>query len=179
MRVTLDACVLYPTVLRQILIGIADAGLILPVWSARILEEWRRAEARNHPGEIGVATVEIACLTARFPAAIVPPDPELETRLSLPDENDLHVLATAITAGTDTLVTLNLRDFPGRSLARYNICPRHPDSLLLELLADHPKAVRTTVDKTLEPLLVDLGGGMTFRKLLKKASLPRLAKALI
>src|SRR5690606_10011196 len=33
-RAVLDACVLYPTVLREILIGAADAGLYAPLWSA-------------------------------------------------------------------------------------------------------------------------------------------------
>jgi len=43
MRVVLDACVLYPPVLREILLGAASAGLYDPLWSERILEEWARA----------------------------------------------------------------------------------------------------------------------------------------
>ncbi|MEY3307771.1 MAG: hypothetical protein RLZZ413_1809, partial [Pseudomonadota bacterium] len=43
MKIVLDACVLYPTVLREILIGVARAGLYTPLWSDRILEEWARA----------------------------------------------------------------------------------------------------------------------------------------
>ena len=47
MRAVLDACVLYPTVLREILADAAGAGLYMPVWSARILDEWRHAAARQ------------------------------------------------------------------------------------------------------------------------------------
>ena len=49
MKAVLDACVLYPTVLREILIGVADAGLYQPLWSARILDEWRHAAVRLGP----------------------------------------------------------------------------------------------------------------------------------
>ena len=43
MKALLDACVLYPTVLREILTGVAGQGLYTPLWSDRILEEWARA----------------------------------------------------------------------------------------------------------------------------------------
>ena len=62
MKAVLDTCVLYPTVLREILIGAADAGLYEPVWSARILAEWRHAAARLGPDGAAVAGAEIALL---------------------------------------------------------------------------------------------------------------------
>jgi hypothetical protein len=43
MRVFLDACVLFPAVVRAIVLGAAEAGIYTPLWSARVLEEWRRA----------------------------------------------------------------------------------------------------------------------------------------
>ena len=46
MKVFLDACVLYPTVLREILIGCARAELYRPLWSPRVLEEWARASRK-------------------------------------------------------------------------------------------------------------------------------------
>ena len=47
MRVVIDACVLYPTVLREIVLGVARADLITPLWSDRLLEEWARTAARH------------------------------------------------------------------------------------------------------------------------------------
>ncbi|HRO14243.1 MAG TPA: PIN domain-containing protein [Paracoccus sp. (in: a-proteobacteria)] len=71
MKAVLDACVLYPTVLREILIGAAEAGLFQPVWSARILAEWRHAAARLGGDQETVAGAEIALLRARHRQAEV------------------------------------------------------------------------------------------------------------
>ena len=60
MRVLLDANVLYPTVMREVLLGCARAGLFEPLWSARILEEWARAAARLGPEGEAVARAEVA-----------------------------------------------------------------------------------------------------------------------
>ena len=64
MRIVLDACVLFPTVLREILIGTAATGAFTPLWSARILEEWARATRRLPSGSEAVARTEIAILRA-------------------------------------------------------------------------------------------------------------------
>ena len=59
----LDANVLFPTVLREILSDVAQAGLFRPLWSARILEEWRRAATRQGDDVGSIAGAEIALLT--------------------------------------------------------------------------------------------------------------------
>ena len=50
--------------------------------------------------------------------------------LTLPDPDDRHVLAAAIRAGADLIVTFNLKDFPAGALAPYGIKARHPDEFL-------------------------------------------------
>ena len=84
MKAVLDACVLYPTVLREILQGAAAAGLYEPVFSDRILREWTLAAAKLGPGAQAVAEGEAALLRAAFPRALTRERPEIEARLHLP-----------------------------------------------------------------------------------------------
>jgi len=178
MRLVLDACVLFPTVLREILVGVAEEGLIAPLWSERILEEWRRAALRVAPEAAGVAEAEIAAFRQAFPAGRVVGAEAVEARLSLPDANDLHVLATAIEGRAEAIVTLNLRDFPGRTLARHGLVARSPDSLLIELAGDAPQAVSDVVEDARRRTEEISGRAQPLRPLLKRAKLPRLGKTL-
>lgn len=145
MRLVIDACVLYPTVTREIVIGLAAEGAFRPLWSARILEEWVRAVARNLPGHEGVARAEAALLRADWPEAEIPPDAALESRLWLPDADDRHVLACAIAGRAEGIVTLNRRDFPTRVLAGHGLRRFDPDALAVMLLGDRPALVRRVV----------------------------------
>lgn len=176
MRVLLDACVLYPTVSREILFGLAATGWMELAWSARILEEWRRAVIRNLPEQAEQVAMEIATAQARFPDAGVTPDAGAADMLRLPDPDDTHVLAAALAARADAIVTFNLRDFPGRSLAQHGMMVRHPDAVLLEAFHADPALMRDIVTRVLAPLTPTPDTDM--RRLLKKARLPRLGKAL-
>ena len=66
--------------------------------------------------------------------------------LSLPDPDDRHVLAAAIHAQTDVIVTLNLKDFPQELLEPYGVRVMTPDTLLLALLAAEPLATRDALE---------------------------------
>lgn len=178
MKVVLDACVLYPTVLREILIGVAEAGLYTPLWSARILEEWARATRKIGPGAEAQARGEVDLLKARWPGASIAPQPGLEARLHLPDDNDIHVLAVAIAGSADAILTFNARDFPRHVLAAEGVARRDPDGFLWELWSHHPEVVGEVirgVQATAERLS---GQPQPLKPFLKRAGLPRLAKAL-
>lgn len=141
MKVVLDACVLYPTVLREILTGVARAGLYTPLWSDRILEEWARATRKIGPLAEGIARGEAAQLISAFPKASIAPQPGLEARLHLPDENDIHVLAVAIAGSADAIITFNARDFPRHVLEGEGLVRRDPDGFLWEIWSHNPDAV--------------------------------------
>ena len=177
MRVLLDACVLVPSVLREMLLGAAAAGGFTPLWSDRILEEWARATRRLPEGAEATARAEIARLARVWPEACVSPDPDLEARLSLPDANDLHVLAAAITGGADVLMTVNRSDFPTRTLARHGLILREPDGFLCELLSDGI-ALAAVADAARQRSAGRSGEPPSLRGMLKRAGLPRLGKAL-
>lgn len=174
----LDANVLVPTVLRLVLFEVAVAGVFAPRWTDRIEGEWRAAALKG-PDAPPAALVdgEIALARARFPQARVTGWEAAEGPLSLPDWNDRHVLAGAIAAGATLLVTNNLRDFPRRALAAHGVTPEAPDPLLWRWCGEHPAemaAAMTAFSAQLPPELT----AEPLPKLLKRARLPRFAKAL-
>lgn len=178
MKLVLDACVLYPTVLREVLLAVARTGLFTPLWSDRILEEWARATRKLGPAAEVQARADIALLRAAFPRALVPPRPDIEARLHLPDENDTHVLAVAVAAGADAIVTFNAADFPRHVLAGEGLARRDPDGLLWELWSHHPGRVAAAVETVRAEAERLSGRPQPIRPLLKRAGLPRLAKAM-
>ena len=177
MKAVLDACVLYPTVLREILISVADAGLYDPVWSQRILAEWRNAAGRLGPDGLAVAGAEIALLCAARPGAAAPDDGCAAGGYEWPDPADRHVAEAALAAGAGLIVTANLRDFPRRVLAGLALRAVHPDEFLLGLWRQDPGPVAAAV-KAAHAKAEALGGPMALRALMARARLPRLAKAL-
>lgn len=178
MKAVLDACVLYPTVLREILQLTGEAGLYQPVFSDRILREWVLATAKLGPLAPEIASGEAAVLRAAFPRGLVRDHPEIEARLVLPDPNDRHVLATAIASGADAIVTFNAQDFPGHVLAAEQITRRDPDGFLWELQSRHPDAVARVVETVRAKAEAISGSPVALKALLKRARLFRLAKAL-
>ncbi len=167
---------LYPTVLREVVLGCARAGLFRPLWSARILEEWARATAKLGPGAEAVARGEVAMLRAGWPGAEVRPRDGDMARLWLPDPNDVHVLAAAMAGYADVLLTLNARDFPRRDLAAEGIERLSPDQLLTRLHDACPAAVASAVHAVHAEVARLTGAPPPLRGLLKRAGLPRLAK---
>jgi hypothetical protein len=174
--VLLDACVLFPSVMRETLLGAAAAGGFTPLWSARILEEWARATRRLPPGAEAEARAAGAAMRAAWPDAEVPADPDLEATLSLPDPSDRHVLAAAIKGGAAVLLTLNRADFPPRTLARHDILRMSPDALLCDLAADGLDL--GSVVAAVQARAEAAGQVRPIRPLLRRAGLPRLGKAL-
>ncbi|MDB2407329.1 PIN domain-containing protein [Jannaschia sp.] len=177
MKAFLDACVLYPTVMREVLLGCAAADLYRPYWSPRVLEEWARA-ARKIPGGEAVARGEIAVLRARWPEAEIRPGEATQARLWLPDANDVHVLAAASDGGVDRLVTMNLKDFPRADVSAEGIALQAPDTFLMDLWLDAPEAVAGAVERVRATAERLSGEPQPVRPLMKRARLPRLGKAL-
>ncbi len=178
MKVVLDACVLFPTVMREVLTHVAAKGLYTPLWSARILEEWARAARKIAPDGELQARAEVALLRAAWPKAEVAPHGGLEARLYLPDENDIHVLATAISSSADLIVTNNAKDFPRQYLAEEGLQRQDPDQFLMACLARDPDAVAAAVEQVRQDAKRISGEVWSTRALMKKARLPRLGKAL-
>ena len=178
MRAVLDACVLYPTVLRELLLGVAAKGLYEPQWSDRILREWVLATAKLGPVAQTLAEGDAALAKAAFPRASVQAQPKIEARLSLPDPNDIHVLAVAIAGHADAIVTFNAVDFPRPVLADEGIERRDPDGFLWELWSRHPSDVGDVVAAVHARAEEMADKPLPIRAFLKRAQLWRLGKAI-
>lgn len=177
MKVLLDACVLFPTVLRELLVGAAAKGLFEPLWSDRILEEWARATRKLGAQAEPQARAEIAMLRLKWPRAVVTPNPGTQARLWLPDPDDVHVLASAIDGFADRLVTFNRKDFPKAEVASEGIERWDPDGFLMDLWLGNATAVETVAGRVRDTA-AQMGHDMDIRSLCKRSRLPRLGKAL-
>mgnify|MGYP000873574693 FL=1 len=113
----LDACVLYPAPVRDLLLSVAAEGLYDPVWTQVIQDEWINNLLINRPDlkrEKLIATTR--AMNIAFPQANIMHYKRLLNQLTLPDENDRHVLAAAISGKAQLIITFNLKDFTLKNL---------------------------------------------------------------
>ena len=138
----LDANVLYPAHLRDVLLRLAAGGFFRPRWSARIHDEWTRNLLANRPdltAEQLARTREL--MEQAFPDAGVVGHEAHEASLALPDPDDRHVVAAAVEAEAGEIVTANLRDFPEAALRPLGIEAVSPDGFVASMLEDELAAV--------------------------------------
>lgn len=178
MKLLLDTCVLYPTVMREMLLGVAEVGAFEPLWSAEIEGEWAHTAEKHQAGARVFAEGEIAMLNARWPNGRVRYGEGLKARLWLPDQGDIHVLAAAIAGSAEAIITLNKKDFPVQILAEEGLGLMDPDAYLRGVFAADPDMVTSVAERVLGVARALSGEAWTMRRLFKKARLPRLAKAL-
>jgi predicted nucleic acid-binding protein len=146
--VLFEACVLYPNVLRNLLMYLALTDLFRARWTAQIQDEWIRSVLRDYP-DIPVSRLETSrnLMNEHVREGLIIDYEGLIPALTLPDPNDRHILAAAIQANTDVIVTSNLKDFPVHILKPYGVQAQHPDEFIAELIDLDPirvcRAVRT------------------------------------
>lgn len=140
--VVYDSSVLYPAPLRDLLMHLALTNLFKARWTDTIHEEWMRNVLKNRP-ELSRERLERTRqrMDKNVPDALVTRYKELIPSLKLPDLDDRHVLAAAIRAGADTIVTMNLRHFPKARLETYDIKAQHPDDFVMRLVGLNANAV--------------------------------------
>lgn len=134
----LDACILYPPSLRDLLMWLAADRVYAPRWTEQIHDEWIRNVLAGNP-DVTPAQLERTrrlmnqvaphCLVSNYEALIL--------TLSLPDSNDRHVLAAAMKANAPLIVTFNLSDFPRATLQAYGVQAVHPDDFLTGLFDEN------------------------------------------
>jgi predicted nucleic acid-binding protein len=133
--VIFDACVLYPAPLRDLLMNLAVTNLFRARWTDEIHDEWTRNVLKNRTD----LTTERLQRTRDFMNksvrdCLVTGYQDIIPSLSLPDKDDRHVLAAAIYAGANRIVTFNLKDFPAINLNEYGVKAQHPDDFIVDLI---------------------------------------------
>lgn len=151
--VVYDACVLYPAPLRDLLMRVAMTGLYRAKWSAEIHAEWMRNVLKNRP-DLTAAQLERTrhLMDRSVMDSLVTGHEQLVPGLSLPDEDDRHVLAAAIVSGASAIITYNGRDFPASSLEPFGIEALHPDEFLASQLDLNPPVFCRAVRELRESL---------------------------
>jgi len=135
----LDANVLYPAPVRDILMQLAVEDLFRAKWTADIHQEWIEALLRREPHRDRAALERTRTLMdTAVRDALITGYEALVACLVLPDAEDRHVLAAAIVGRCDVIVTQNLQDFPENVLKPYGIETQHPDDFLASHLSLAP-----------------------------------------
>jgi hypothetical protein len=141
-----DACVLYPAPLRDLFVRLGMVGIVRARWTESILDECFRSILEQRPDLKAEQLVRTRDLMREAIAdCTVTGYEHLIDGLKLPDADDRHVLAAAIRAGAQAIVTFNLKDFPQLALAPYDVEALHPDEFVLDLLDLAPAAVANVI----------------------------------
>ncbi|GLZ42479.1 PIN domain-containing protein [Actinokineospora sp. NBRC 105648] len=133
----LDACVLVPMPLADLLLRMAEADLYRPLWSEEVLDEVTRSLPKLGVTPLAAAR-RVKQMRDTFPDAAVP---GCESLVSVMRNHpkDRHVLAAAVRANAELIVTANLRDFPPDALDPYDIVAVQPDDFLLDQFDLYPE----------------------------------------
>ena len=129
----LDTNVIYPLNTRDLLLWFAYYKLYTPKWSQHIWDEWKEVLARKGLDD---ATIESRTMRPAdaFPDAMVINYDSLIDGLELPDTKDRHVLAAAIKANANLIITNNLKDFPRDYLSQFGLRAKSADDFLADTI---------------------------------------------
>jgi predicted nucleic acid-binding protein len=174
-----DANVFYGARLRSLVLYAAQTKLFRARWSDMVHDEWVRNLLMNRPDlkpESLVKTREL--MNSAVPDCLVSGFEPFMQCLDLPDPDDRHVLAAAILARADVVVTFNLKDFPAATLEGFRIHTKHPDAFLMD-------AFSLGADEIAEAVLNDFMHYRTpplsfdsYRESLAEAGIPAFAEAI-
>jgi predicted nucleic acid-binding protein len=170
----LDACVLVPMALCDLLLRLAEEpAMYRPLWSEQILTEMAKAlKTKLHRSSEEVAWRRQQMKEA-FPEAMVTvPSALLKAVECIPHKDDRPVLAAAIMARANAIVTQNTRHFPKDCCEKYGVLRQTPDDFLIDQYHLHPQLVLDKLD--------DQAAGISQNRELVvaslKASVPKFSK---
>lgn len=129
----LDTNVVYPVIIRDILLWFAYYDLYTPKWSEHIFDEWKKVIKEKGVFE-EEANNRILKMNLAFPDALVQNYKGLIKHLELPDADDRHILAAAIKTNANLIVTNNIKDFPEEYLQSFSLNAKTADDFLTDII---------------------------------------------
>ena len=161
--VLLDACVLIPMPLADTLLRLASVPhLYHAKWTDQIMAE----VSRNLQAKFGLSEERVQYreseIRRHFPEAWIDGYEDLIPAMTN-HEKDRHVLAAAVRARAEVIVTYNAKDFRREALGPYSIVAQGPSTFLRNLYQLDPAAVKgalrqqaSAISHTLPELLTRL-----------------------
>jgi len=154
----LDACILMSGLLRPLLLNLAHAGLLMPLWTDKIGQEWQRNAARLWPIEPELLKNEWQLMQEQFPYSNMGDVTEFEAILRHTDRKDKHVAAAGIAgvakqvAQPISVLTWNLKDFSRSELRKQQLGLTDPDRLLSQWWTTQSPLLQRQINATIEDL---------------------------
>jgi len=173
----IDACVLYPFHLRNIVVQAAVDRLIQGRWTNEIHDEWMRGlagRAPNIPHERLEATRSL--MNEALPTATIRGYEDHIAAVSLPDPGDRHVVAAAIAAKASVILTWNLRHFPAKEWRKFGLLRETPDAFLSGLYDKVPGLMLGSLANARRNLSKSNISATDFLEILRNQNLVQLAK---
>lgn len=147
----LDSCVLYPMYLRDTLLRMAEMELYRVYWSQEILLGATRNLIAGGRITSDKALRLQTLISKAFPEAMIEVPEDLVEKMNN-HPGDRHVLATAVVAQANIIVTYNLKHFPNDVLNCLDIEAQHPDIFLTRLFDIDPNLVTKVVRQQAQDL---------------------------
>jgi PIN domain len=176
----LDACVLYPAPLRDLLMWLALSDLFRARWTSMIHDEWMRNLLANRPDlkHEDLARTR-SLMDAHVRDCVVTGFEPLIASIALPDADDRHVVAAAVHSGAQRIITFNLTDFPDEQLQPLGLQAVHPDGFVLDLLNKDPDKVCQAVAMHRRTLKNPPKSGEAYLDTLLKQGLPQTVEGML
>jgi PIN domain len=163
----LDASVLHPWVVCDLLLRLAERGLYRPAWSGEILDERVDSLTERKPEHAERFQRRRERMEAAFAEAMTDrPERFLAAVPEDVDVGDRHVVAAALAARADVIVTNNVRHFAPERLSESGLVVQTADEFLihqwwldpqgvtdvLTAMAEATRQPSLTVDQVLDSL---------------------------
>ena len=136
--------------MRDLLIRLATKGLFRAKWTDEILDERFASILRQRPDLTGERLRRTRRLMTRAVRdCMVTGHEKLIELIELPDPKDRHVVAAAVRASAQVIVTQNLRDFPAKVLKEFDIEAQHPGEFVVNIIdLDHAAVCQVLEEQT-------------------------------